>query len=177
MNCFFRASTHLVSMNRLNYTLKRVQTTLKHYSTFFRLIVKTGFVNIVKDFQHQRQVSVAHWCGQSTETLPVFGSNLARCTLFFIFITKKHLVIKIDSTRTVRNRSNWFFTITLSTIFSLTGVFLKEFVEVFNHQPVDKPQKRTINLKFEVEKVKISNWLLLHKISIFSLIIWYQDNY
>ena len=62
-------------------------------------------------------------------------------------------------------------------MFSLTKAFLKEFVEVFKHQPVDKPQKRTINLKFEVEKVKISNWLMGHEISIFSLIIWYQDNY
>ena len=177
MKNLFWSFTHLVSISKANFTTKRDKNALKHCSTFFRLIVKTGYVNISKDTHLTTRVSVANWCRRSTDTLPVFGSNLARCTLFFIFIAKKHLVIKIDSTRTVRNRSNWFFTITLSTIFSLTEVFLKEFVEVFNHQPVDKPQKRTINLEFEVEKVKISNWLLLHKITLFSSIIWYQDNY
>ena len=82
MKSFFRSFTHLVSISRANFTPKRDENALKHCSTFFRLIVKTGYANIFKDTHRITNVSVAHWCRCSTDTRSVFGSSLARSTLF-----------------------------------------------------------------------------------------------
>ena len=82
MKSFFRSFTHLFSINRPNYIPKRVQNVSKHFSTFFRLIVKTSYANIFKDTHGAPNVSVAHWCRRSTDTRSVFGSSLARSTLF-----------------------------------------------------------------------------------------------
>ena len=157
MNCFFRASTHLVSMNRLNYTLKRVQTTLKHYSTFFRLIVKTGYVSIWKDTHLTTSVSVAHWCRCSTDTLPVFGSNPARSTLFSFFKIRETPTYPIVYFSNTLRVIKLILLLSLSQIFfRFKKVFLKEFGEDYKLQLTDKLQKFSINSKFVVEKMNVS---------------------
>ena len=128
MNSFFRSFTHLVSVNTLNYTSKRVQTALKPCSTFFRLTVKTGYVDIPKDTHVAIRVSVAHWCRRSTDTLPVFGSNAARSTLFFIFQNQRNTYLSkcLFLEHFTSNQTN-YFTKPFSNIFSFQTFSLKEF--------------------------------------------------
>ena len=90
MKSFFRSFIYLISTRIPNYTPKRVQTVLKHCSTLFRLTLKTGYINILKDTYPVTSVSVAQWCRRSTDTLRVFGSNPARSTLFFIFQNQRN---------------------------------------------------------------------------------------
>ena len=136
MNSFFRSFTHLVSVNTLNYTSKRVQTALKPCSTFFRLTVKTGYVNILRDTHVATCVSVVRWCRRSTDTLPFFGSKLARSILFSS--------LKMRETPTYQSVyfSNTLRVIELIVLPSLSQiffrfrrVFLKEFDESYKLQP------------------------------------------
>ena len=136
MKSFFRSFIFLISTRRPNYTPKRVQTVLKHCSTFFRLIVKTGYVNILRDTHVAICVSVARWCRRSTDTLPVFGSTLARSILFSS--------LKMRETPTYQSVyfSNTLRVIELIVLPSLSQiffrfrkVFLKEFDESYKLQP------------------------------------------
>ena len=157
MNSFFRSFTHLVSINTLSNTPKRVQTALKHCSTFFRLTVKTGYVNIFKDTYLVTSVSVAQWCRRSTDTLPVFGSNPARSTLFSFFKIRETPTYPIVYFSNTLRVIKLILLLSLSQIFfRFKKVFLKEFGEDYKLQPTDKLQKFSINSKFVVEKMNVS---------------------
>ena len=136
MKSFFRSFTHLVSISRANFTPKRDENALKHCSTFFRLIVKTGYVNISKDTHLTTSVSVAHWCRRSTDTLPVFGSNPARSTLFSFFkIREIPTYPSVYFSNTLRV-IELIVLLSLSQIFfRFRRVFLKEFDESYKLQP------------------------------------------
>ena len=136
MKSFFRSFTHLVSIYRSNLTTKRVQSVLKHCSTFFRLIVKTDFVYIFKDTHLATSVSVAQWCRRSTDTLRVFGSNPARSTLFSFFkIREIPTYPSVYFSNTLRV-IELIVLLSLSQIFfRFRRVFLKEFDESYKLQP------------------------------------------
>ena len=136
MKNFFWCFTHLVSISRATFTPIRDENALKHCSTFFRLIVKTDFVYIFKDTHLASSVSVAQWCRRSTDTLPVFGSNPARSTLFSFF------KIRETPTYPIVYFSNTLRVIELIVLPSLSQiffrfrrVFLKEFDESYKLQP------------------------------------------
>ena len=119
MKSFFRSFVCLILIRRPNYTPKRVQTVLKHCSTLFRLTLKTGYVNILKDTYPVTSVSVAQWCRRSTDTLQVFGSKPVRSTLFSFF--------KIRETATHQSVyfSNTFQVIELIVLLSLSQIFFR----------------------------------------------------
>ena len=161
MKSFFQSFTHLVSTSRAKFTPKRDENALKHCSTFFRLIVKTGYVNISKDTHPSTSVSIAHWCRRSTETLPVFGSNPARSTLFSFFKIRETPTYPIVYFSNTLRVIKLILQLSLSQIFfRFKKVFLKEFGEDYKLQLTDKLQKFSINSKFVVEKMNVSKWFL-----------------
>ena len=161
MKSFFRSFIYLISTRRPNYTPKRVQTVLKHCSTLFRLTVKTGYVNILKDTYPLTSVSVAQWCRRSTDTLPVFGSNPARSTLFSFFKIRETPTYPIVYFSNTLRVIKLILLLSLSQIFfRFKKVFLKEFGEDYKLQLTDKLQKFSKNSKFVVEKMNVSKWFL-----------------